>query len=104
MTKKPTSTSLAFKEIKKRITECDLDPLQKGYLMMRINKVIKNKDSHFKSGNASEGFAFLFDWGKNSNSGINDTVSFWSMTGLYLMQGGDFYKKEVVRFIAEAGF
>ena len=97
-----TSNRLAFKEIKKRITECDLDPDEKGYLLKRINQVIRNKKSWFEDGNLEKGVANLFNWLSNEDRNISDTLDFWSDFSTYILNNSEYSKNMMKKHIAEA--
>lgn len=84
----------SFKAVKELITKCDLDPYYKGELLRLINKVIRNKNSHFR--NRTTDFASLFSW-YNNDFLRPSKPSEWSTIGLYLNKG--VYKEYVISII-----
>ena len=72
----------SFKAVKVLITNCTLDPYYKGKLLSAINKVIKNKKSHFRVDSVTTNFATLFSWFDNA---IGIYQIDWSTIGICLV-------------------
>ena len=84
----------SFKAVKELITKCSLDPYYKGYLLMRINKVIKNTSSHFVVSNVTTDFAILFAWHQNITFDVEHEIE-WCTIGIYLNKNEDYYKTQI---------
>ena len=93
----------SFKEIKKLITACDLDPEYKGKLLQLFNKVIRNINSHFSISKITTELSILMDWSKN-NYFYNKDIWFWSIITLYLNNNDDYYKDRIVDMLDKCKF